>query len=65
MMITSMNKHATEFDNNASHNGGTGKSISYNVYRISVTSHIHRNLDTTRQDVQKAAVAAFRIAGFW
>lgn len=26
---------------------------------------IHRNLDTTRQDVQKAVVAAFRIAGFW
>lgn len=26
---------------------------------------IHRNLDATRQEVQKAAVAAFRIAGFW
>ena len=26
---------------------------------------IHRNLDITRQDVQKAAVAACTIAGFW
>jgi hypothetical protein len=41
--------------------------ITHNVYMITSTGHgtIHRNLDTTRQDVQKAAVAAFRIAGFW